>query len=227
MEKNENGTFRHEVLKNTTTSTTTTTINCDVGGKGLCLCTLDPCSCKLKWATKWKWSRRWKKAWQQKASASHKMYLLLLFACHFSIINVVPTMSSGWCVCFPPCYVHIARLQQQSPAPSLSHIAIPIYPFLVMYATSTRLLSLILLFFTLWWCWCWWWCWGNWESITSARAKAKKCKLRDEKQISHSPRHHEVRKGNFFGFISASLFLCSLMQHDCQPWVQLISWINL
>lgn len=106
------------------------------------------------------------------------MYLLL-FACHFSIIIVVPTMSSGWCVCL------CTQSLSSTPVPLL----ILIYPTLqfpsilfslyILYATTTRLLSLILLFSTLWWCW--WWCWGNWESITSARAKATKCKLKMKK----------------------------------------------
>lgn len=151
------------------------------------------------------------------------MYLLL-FACHFSIIIVVPTMSSGWCVCL------CTQSLSSTPVPLL----ILIYPTLqfpsilfslyILYATTTRLLSLILLFSTLWWCW--WWCWGNWESITSARAKATKCKLKMKKNLSDVLCHTKWEKGISLA-LSLLLFLCSLMQHDCQPWVRLISWINL
>lgn len=184
--------------------------------------TLHSCSCKLKCATKWKWSgRRWRHGNKEHQLSSRKMYLLL-FACHFSIIIVLlsTVRRVAWCVC-STLSLSLSMLCTHQHSPFFFHIAhfstfssfLPLsFSLFVRYAT--RLLSLILLFQTPWW----WWCWGNWESITSARTKAKKCKLRNGSCLTLL-----LGKGNCFGFFSHSW--CALKQPVGRT-ESLISWIN-
>lgn len=133
------------------------------------------------------------------------MYLLLFFACHFSITIFIINNIVEWRLM----RMLLAVSQNQ---PTLQFFPPSIHPF--FYATTTKLLSLILLFSTLCWWW-WWWCWGNWERITSAMPRrwrtAQKSVNSRWKRICVCE-CHRVRKGNFFGFIVS--FLCSLMQHD-------------